>query len=134
MKPAGDILSSNSRWMGGARNSQRLTNTEYLLKDILFRREDAPYNYDLEEFYNRVSARANLGYPDAVRYSRSVMAVLCRAVSEGKINDVFDKLPDQFKELFGREPDGALSPTRKSSEFSNTAEEKRPNVESHCPY
>lgn len=93
------------------------------LKEFLHRRDDTPYKYDLEEFYNRVSARADIGYPDAVRQSRSVIAVLCRAVSRGEIDDVLYRLPFPFGELFGKEPAGALSPTLKPIEGGKQAEE-----------
>ncbi|MDG5815616.1 DUF2267 domain-containing protein [Chitinispirillales bacterium ANBcel5] len=69
-------------------------------------------SFDLEEYYNRVSARADVGYPDAVQRSRKVMTVLKEAVTEGQINKVLEHLPAEFKELFGKEPQDPLSPTQ----------------------
>ncbi|MEM5787105.1 MAG: DUF2267 domain-containing protein, partial [Syntrophobacteraceae bacterium] len=87
------------------------------LKSVIFGRRDTPYTYDLEEFYNRVSARADIGYPQAVRQARCVMKVLSGAVSKGEFDDVLARLPDQYRELFGDEPEGPLSPTTSSPEF-----------------
>ncbi len=67
--------------------------------------------FTLEELYNRVKARAELGYPDAVRLSRVVIGVLAEAVSQGEIENILSQLPDEFEELFGKEPEGPLSPT-----------------------
>ncbi|HLV32566.1 MAG TPA: DUF2267 domain-containing protein [Chitinispirillaceae bacterium] len=67
--------------------------------------------FTLEEFYNRVSARAKTGYPDAVRLSRVVMETLKLAVTDAVLSKVLQKLPAQFGELFGQEPTDPLSPT-----------------------
>jgi uncharacterized protein (DUF2267 family) len=67
--------------------------------------------YSLAEFYNRVRARAEVGYPEAIHRSRVVAAVLLEAVSEGEMNDVLSQLPKEYEELFGREPATPLSPT-----------------------
>jgi len=67
--------------------------------------------FTLEEYYNRVSARAKTGYPDAVRLSRVVMETLNLAVTDAVISKVLQKLPAQFVELFGQEPTDPLSPT-----------------------
>lgn len=58
--------------------------------------------FDLEEFYNRVSARADVGYPDAVKRAKAVAAVLKQAVSDGEIEDVMDHLPGGYREMFGK--------------------------------
>jgi uncharacterized protein (DUF2267 family) len=58
--------------------------------------------YGLEEFYNRVSARADIGYPHAVRQARGVMGVLQEAVSAGEMADIRQELPKEFDELFQR--------------------------------
>lgn len=58
--------------------------------------------FDLEEFYNRVSARADIGYRHAVRQARGVMDVLQEAVSAGEIADIKNELPNDFEELFQR--------------------------------
>jgi len=58
--------------------------------------------FSLEEFYNRVSARMNSGYPTAVRQSQTVMGVIQETVSSGVIDNVRAELPDEFDELFQR--------------------------------
>lgn len=56
--------------------------------------------FSLEEFYNRVCARARVGYPDAVRQSKAVMTVLQEAVSAGELEDIKNELPHEFHKLF----------------------------------
>jgi len=80
-----------------------------LRKHLLKRLDMEPF--DLEEFYNRVSSRADVGYPTAVELSRIIMGVLQSAVSEGELKDMLSQLPENFRELFGKEPEGPLSPT-----------------------
>jgi uncharacterized protein (DUF2267 family) len=58
--------------------------------------------YGLEEFYNRVSARADIGYPHAVKLARGVMGVLQEAVSAGEIEQIKQELPDEYDKLFQR--------------------------------
>lgn len=58
--------------------------------------------FSLEEFYNRVSARMDIGYPAAVRQSRTVIAVVQETVSSGVIDNVRAELPNEFNELFQR--------------------------------
>lgn len=59
----------------------------------------------LDEFYNRVAARADIGYPAAVAQTNAVMAVLQEAVSAGEWADVRDELPSEFDVLWGYAPD-----------------------------
>jgi uncharacterized protein (DUF2267 family) len=56
--------------------------------------------YDLEEFYDRVGARADVGYQTAVRLTHIVMNVLQEAVSPGEIADIKQELSDGFGKLF----------------------------------
>lgn len=81
------------------------------LREAVLRRQTTD-RYRLEEFYNRVSSLGNLGYPEAVNASRATVAVLREAVSQGEIEDVLTQLSDPYRELFGAEPESALSPTR----------------------
>jgi uncharacterized protein (DUF2267 family) len=67
--------------------------------------------YSLGEFYNRVRARAELSYPQAIQLSRAVASVLGEAVAEGEIRDILAQLPTEYEELFGKEPASPLSPT-----------------------
>lgn len=80
------------------------------LKDMLLKRTDV-HSYDLEEFYNRVSARADIGYPDAVKGSQAVVNVLTSAVSQGEIDDILTEIDEDFGELFGTESAGPKSPS-----------------------
>lgn len=59
-------------------------------------------HYSLEEFYNRVSARTNSRYPQAVKLARAVTEVLMDAVSGGQIEDIKRELPEGFGDLFKR--------------------------------
>jgi uncharacterized protein (DUF2267 family) len=56
--------------------------------------------FSLEEFYKRVSARADLGYPEAVTLARAVGAVLREAVAPGELADIRAELPPDFGQLF----------------------------------
>jgi uncharacterized protein (DUF2267 family) len=56
----------------------------------------------LEEFYNRVAARADLRHSPAVRRTKAVMEVLRQAVSEGELEDIRAELPSEYGELFGK--------------------------------
>ncbi len=85
------------------------------MKSAILKHEGTPHIYDLEEFYNRVSARADIGYPDAVMQSRAVMTLLSRAMP-GEVEQILEKLPDQYQELI-KGPTSALSPTMISHEF-----------------
>lgn len=67
--------------------------------------------YPLEEFYDRITQRADIGYPDAVRQTLAIIRVLQEAVSPGELRDILNELPDQYAEIFGREPESPLSPT-----------------------
>jgi uncharacterized protein (DUF2267 family) len=76
------------------------------LKDFLFKRQEPePTNrrhtdrYLLQEFFNRVGARAGTGYYDAAQRARAVMHVLRQAVSPGALDKALDGLPDEYREL-----------------------------------
>lgn len=56
--------------------------------------------YDLEEFYQRVSARSDQGYPAARRNTQAVMSVLRKAVTTGELEDALGTLPDEYRGLF----------------------------------
>ena len=56
--------------------------------------------YGLEEFYDRVGARAGVYYQTAVRLTRVVMDVLQEAVSPGEIEDIKQELSDGYRKLF----------------------------------
>jgi uncharacterized protein (DUF2267 family) len=56
--------------------------------------------FGLEEFYQRVSARSGVSFPNARKHTKAVMAVLQEAVTSGQIDDVRRELPAEFDELF----------------------------------
>ncbi len=80
------------------------------LKQAILRYPEAD-RFDLEEFYNRVGARANVGYAEAVEGSRAVIAALRELEGDPEMEKVLGKLPSEYRELFGEEPTSALSPT-----------------------
>lgn len=80
------------------------------LKEMLLKRTDV-HSYDLEEFYNRVSARGDMGYPDAVKRSQAVVNVLTNAISQGEIDDILSEVDEDFGELFGIKSPGPASPS-----------------------
>ncbi|MCF6157205.1 MAG: DUF2267 domain-containing protein [wastewater metagenome] len=69
-------------------------------KQLLEQSRDEVKRFSLEEFYNRVRARARIGYPEAIKQSKAVMAVLQEAVSAGELDDIKNELPDEFNDLF----------------------------------
>ncbi|MGB3221717.1 MAG: DUF2267 domain-containing protein [Desulforhopalus sp.] len=79
------------------------------LKQHLHKRQNTEL-FILEDFYNRVSSRADIGYPEAVELSRGVAKVLWEAVSPGEIEKILSKWPTEFGEVFGTQTPGPLSP------------------------
>jgi uncharacterized protein (DUF2267 family) len=73
------------------------------LKDFLLARKENTDQYDLQEFYNRVGARADLKVRDATERTRQVFSVLQQAVPSGEIEDILEDLPSQYRELFGED-------------------------------
>lgn len=55
--------------------------------------------FSVEEFYKRVSARVEVGYPEAKVHTKAVMATLQEAVSAGELRKALDALPDEYEEL-----------------------------------
>ena len=55
--------------------------------------------FSLEEFYNRVSARADVGYPAAVDQAKAVFQTLREAISAGEWQDLREELPAEYEEL-----------------------------------
>lgn len=81
------------------------------LEDIFYQRQDPEMTrgdvdrYDLEEFYNRVHARLDLGYPESVRQAKAVLTVLREAVTPGALERAARELPPDFQSLL-REGNG----------------------------
>ena len=72
------------------------------LKEFLSARveHDDTYEYDVEEFYRRVGARADLKYEAATERTGQVLSVLRQAVSWGEIEDILEDLPPEYEKLF----------------------------------
>lgn len=70
------------------------------LKEFLLARKEHGDQYGLEEFYNRIGARADLPYGDATQRTRQVLSVLQEAVPDGEIQDIREDLPPDYGRLF----------------------------------
>jgi uncharacterized protein (DUF2267 family) len=70
------------------------------LKEFLLGRVENSDQYDLQEFYNRVGARADLKYGEAVERTRQVITVLRQAVPGGEIEDILEDLSPEYGKLF----------------------------------
>lgn len=68
------------------------------LKAYLLKRPNTQ-GFTFEEFYNRVRARADVGFPDTVKGTRAVMHVLQDAISPGEMEDVISNLPADYRNL-----------------------------------
>lgn len=73
------------------------------LKACFLQRQDARQPFDLDEFYNRVSARADLGRPLAVECAQAVLKVLDEAVSAGEMADIRRELAPEYDPLFQKD-------------------------------
>jgi uncharacterized protein (DUF2267 family) len=51
-------------------------------------------------FFNRVSAREGVRWQQAVAHARAVIAVVCEAVSPGKMADIRRELGPEYDALF----------------------------------
>jgi uncharacterized protein (DUF2267 family) len=69
------------------------------LKEYLLARPDTD-RFLLEEFYNRVSARAGVRRTHGVRQAQAVMSVLQEAIAQGEWQDMLDSLPDDYRVAF----------------------------------
>ncbi len=56
-------------------------------------------NFDLDEFYRRVSERTKSDEKSAQIQARTVMAVLSEALTEGEMKDIKSQLPGDFDPL-----------------------------------
>lgn len=70
------------------------------LKEFLLTRVGSGDQYSLDEFYNRVGARADLKYNEATERTRQVFTVLREAVAGGEIEDILEDLPPEYGTLF----------------------------------
>ena len=67
--------------------------------------------FTLEEFYNRISSRTDLGYPEAKDGAMAVMQLIRETMGPNEIKEIQRSLPDGFQELFSGRPKGPLSPS-----------------------
>lgn len=72
------------------------------LKEFLLARPDTD-RFLLDEFYNRVSARAGVRRVHGVRQAQVVMAVLREAIAPGEWQDMLDSLPEDYQVAFSVE-------------------------------
>ncbi len=56
--------------------------------------------FSVDEFVQRVSARANVDTATAQRYARAVLSTMQEAVTEGELGDILARLPREFDSLF----------------------------------
>lgn len=68
--------------------------------------------FSLDEFFNRVSQRAEVDLPDAVYQSRVVIEVLQEAISQGEIEDIRAQLPNDYLTLFEAGSKGKMEVNR----------------------
>ena len=66
-------------------------------------------DFDLKEFYERVSMREEVDLPIAIYHARAVVSVVCDSVSEGEIQDILAQLPEEYCSLFQWEEAGVGS-------------------------
>ena len=67
--------------------------------------------FSLEEFFERVSDREGVDVPDAVHHARSVVSVLCEAVSEGALRNARAQLSEEWDPLFEAGSEGEMRPS-----------------------
>ena len=61
--------------------------------------------YPLEEFYNRVKARANITLQESQEFTSHVLTVLQEAVSPGEMEDVIREIRPELRKLFAARPE-----------------------------
>jgi len=66
----------------------------------------------LQEFYDRVGARADVTRTHARDRAKTVIAVLQELVPEAEWKHIVEEMPKPYRELLGAEPPGPASPTR----------------------
>ncbi len=66
---------------------------------VYLRNSPIKEKFDLDEFYNRISARSGFSRSEAIHAAQTVMAVLMEAVSAGEILDLMNELPENYRSL-----------------------------------
>jgi uncharacterized protein (DUF2267 family) len=59
-----------------------------------------PERFSSNEFLLRVCAREGIDLPESTHHARAVIDVLTAAVSPGDIDEVLERLPDDYRPLF----------------------------------
>ena len=65
----------------------------------------------LEEFYDRVAARADVTHTHGVEQAKTVAAVLWRLLPEGEWDHIIAEMPKEYHDLLEVEPPESASPT-----------------------
>jgi uncharacterized protein (DUF2267 family) len=60
----------------------------------------APERFSSDVFLDRVSKREGIDLPVSVHHARAVLDVLQQAVSAGEVQNVLDRLPEDYQRLF----------------------------------
>ncbi len=107
----GEVLSPKERHDLAAELTRPLKECLTLWMERPPRELTNPHRFNLEEFYNRVAARSEVGYPAAIKHSQAVIQVLSEAVSGGELRDVLRELPYEYEELLSGQPKGPASPS-----------------------
>ncbi len=84
--------------LGGVESRRMASQLPVQLKKLLAGPRE-PRRYSLEEFFNRVAGRADIGRGEAVKRSTITMQVISEAMSRNQMADVFGKLPIEYDEL-----------------------------------
>jgi len=66
--------------------------------------------FSLEEFYQRISARSETTYHEAMKNARALMCVLQEAVAQGDLDNIFSELHDGWEELLDGKGADTISP------------------------
>ncbi len=61
----------------------------------------ATRQYQVDEFFDRVAERAEIGVRDAMAQTRIVLNVLKEAVTPGDLNKILFEMPDDYRVLLG---------------------------------
>lgn len=62
--------------------------------------QETKKTFGIDEFYEKVSYKESIGYPQVREHARAVMSVVQEAVSPGELRDILAQLPDGYTDLF----------------------------------
>lgn len=104
------VLETLGELLDAAQRRQIAAQLPFELKPLMDRRRID--RIGLEEFYNRIRARADVGTPQAVAYSKAVAMTLQEALPTGSMDLLLSWLPNEYAELFNRSKPGPESLSR----------------------